>query len=151
MVSAVLSQVLPVNADQGLVGFLRVSDLLSDAVLVPELLDLLEALSAQAQRVSSSREKAAAVWLRMPAGPSPPCPALAWQQFQVLASDLLWKPPGRQHASWVSAESSWKEETAHTCTDRARWAKGAGGSGPRLQCPVPVHLVVTGKRRVRGG
>lgn len=49
---------LPVNAKQGLVRLLRVADLLRDAVLVPELLDLLKSLAAQMQRVSPSERKA---------------------------------------------------------------------------------------------
>lgn len=48
---------LPVNADQRLVRFLCVSDFLCDAVLVPQLLDLLKPLFAQVQRISPSRKK----------------------------------------------------------------------------------------------
>lgn len=44
---------LPVNANQGLISFLCMPDLLRDAVLLPELLDLLEPLLAQMQGVSS--------------------------------------------------------------------------------------------------
>lgn len=39
-------QMLPVDVHQGLVGLLRVSDLLGDAVLLPELLDLSKPLLA---------------------------------------------------------------------------------------------------------
>jgi hypothetical protein len=37
---------LPVNSDQGLVSLLRVSDLLCDTMLLPELLDLSKPLLA---------------------------------------------------------------------------------------------------------
>ena len=42
---------LPVDAHQGLVGLLGVADLLGDAVLPPQLLDLAVALPAQMQGV----------------------------------------------------------------------------------------------------
>lgn len=41
------SQVLPVDAHQSLIGLLGVADLLCDAVLAPQLLDLSVALLAQ--------------------------------------------------------------------------------------------------------
>lgn len=37
---------LPVNADQGLVGLLRAPDFFRDTVLLPQLLDLLKPLLA---------------------------------------------------------------------------------------------------------
>lgn len=43
----VTSQVLPVDAHQSLIGLLGVADLLCDAVLAPQLLDLPVALLAQ--------------------------------------------------------------------------------------------------------
>lgn len=41
------SQMLPVDAHQSLIGLLSVADLLRDAVLTPQLLDLSVALMAQ--------------------------------------------------------------------------------------------------------
>lgn len=48
-----VSQVLPVDAHEGLVGLLCVADLLGDAVLAPQLLDLAVSLVAEMEGVST--------------------------------------------------------------------------------------------------
>lgn len=50
----VMSQMLPVNAHQSLVCFLGMANLLCDAMLAPELLDLSVALTAEVQGVPPS-------------------------------------------------------------------------------------------------
>lgn len=50
------SQVLPVNGHQRLVGFLGVADDLSNAVLVPQTLDLLVALQTKMEGIPPPAE-----------------------------------------------------------------------------------------------